>query len=276
MNKTVNKIIYAAQDTARALAKESLDAFVFWLYFSYRPFRVGIMSTNFLEEVLGEHSLRQRLERLHNKGFIRKIKGHGTSFVFAKQGRFDFVSSEVGLKAENFRKGWDGKWRLVIYDIPSKRKGDRDAFRADLIALGFGKIQESCWASCYDQTKQIREFCDQRGILKNVCIYEGAFFAGKNEIALVEEAWKLNELAAAYRDIEERARALIRDVKTEDVPLREYFLKYVELFADYKALLVRDPFLPKSFSSSWSLREKAENALTGLLSNLTPGGAIKS
>lgn len=43
----------------------------------------------------------------------------------------------------------DGKWRLVIFDIPEKRKRDRDALRRKLLELGFVRLQDSVFASPY-------------------------------------------------------------------------------------------------------------------------------
>ena len=43
----------------------------------------------------------------------------------------------------------DGKWRLIIFDIPEQRKRDRDALRRKLIELGFTRLQDSVFASPY-------------------------------------------------------------------------------------------------------------------------------
>ncbi|TAK57074.1 hypothetical protein EPO17_02940 [Patescibacteria group bacterium] len=46
-------------------------------------------------------------------------------------------------------KKWDGKWRVLIFDIPNKRKGLRDKVRHSLIDVGFCKIQQSVWVYPY-------------------------------------------------------------------------------------------------------------------------------
>lgn len=45
---------------------------------------------------------------------------------------------------------WDGKWRLLIFDIPEYRKSTRDAIRRTLISLGFARLQDSVWVYPYD------------------------------------------------------------------------------------------------------------------------------
>jgi CRISPR-associated endonuclease Cas2 len=45
---------------------------------------------------------------------------------------------------------WDGIWRLVIFDIPTKRRLRRDALRNQLKRVGFRQLQESVWITPYD------------------------------------------------------------------------------------------------------------------------------
>ena len=47
-------------------------------------------------------------------------------------------------------KRWDKKWRVLIFDIPEKRKGLRDKVRLTLVSLGFRQLQKSVWVYPYD------------------------------------------------------------------------------------------------------------------------------
>lgn len=40
---------------------------------------------------------------------------------------------------------WDKKWRLVIFDIPEKKKHGREILRSKLKELGFHQFQKSCF-----------------------------------------------------------------------------------------------------------------------------------
>ena len=42
-------------------------------------------------------------------------------------------------------KRWDGKWRVIIYDIPTAKRKASNAFREKLRALGFFPLQKSVW-----------------------------------------------------------------------------------------------------------------------------------
>jgi hypothetical protein len=45
---------------------------------------------------------------------------------------------------------WDGKWRVLIFDIPEYRKGLRDKIRHTLMSIGFERLQNSVWIYPYD------------------------------------------------------------------------------------------------------------------------------
>jgi DNA-binding transcriptional regulator PaaX len=47
-------------------------------------------------------------------------------------------------------KRWDGKWRVLIFDIPERRKGTREQVRRTLLRIGFTRLQDSVWVYPYD------------------------------------------------------------------------------------------------------------------------------
>lgn len=59
--------------------------------------------------------------------------------------QYKFEEMEIKIPSK-----WDGLWRLVMFDIPDKRKQAREALRAKLKVLGFHKFQESIFVHPYD------------------------------------------------------------------------------------------------------------------------------
>ncbi|MEK7614084.1 MAG: CRISPR-associated endonuclease Cas2 [Patescibacteria group bacterium] len=47
-------------------------------------------------------------------------------------------------------KRWDKKWRVLIFDIPEKKRLLRDKVRLTLSAIGFRRLQHSVWVYPYD------------------------------------------------------------------------------------------------------------------------------
>jgi len=262
MGKTVKRIQYALKDVGMALSQESSECLLFWLYFCYRPFRTVMFNGFLTDQIYAFEHLRQRMYWFNKKGYIKRIKNNRqTWFTFNKEERFRFLDDAVGEKAGRFKQPWDKKWRLVIYDIPNKFTGARDALRRYLVGLGFGRVQLSSWASCYDYSADIHDFCRQYKILNFVCIYEGQFFSGMDTNKLVEKAWDLTGLSERYQAITDESVEYIRDIETQKVKMKDYYEKYCRLFAEFKAALSDDPFLPREFSGAWEYRTKAEESL---------------
>ncbi len=58
---------------------------------------------------------------------------------------------------------WDGVWRIVIFDIPEKKRVARDFLRAKLRELGFYKLQKSVLITpwdCKDIVDFVKHFYD--------------------------------------------------------------------------------------------------------------------
>lgn len=50
---------------------------------------------------------------------------------------------------------WDGKWRMVIFDVPNDKNNKRIAFKDKIKSLGFQMIQRSVWMYPYECGKEI-------------------------------------------------------------------------------------------------------------------------
>jgi len=65
-------------------------------------------------------------------------------------------------------KTWDGKWRMVIYDVARHKAALRNIFRTTLRRLGFYNVQESVWIFPYPCEKEISFLRDYCGIGSDV------------------------------------------------------------------------------------------------------------
>jgi DNA-binding transcriptional regulator PaaX len=100
--------------------------------------------------------------KLKKRGFIR-IKNRGgqiyISLTKAGKKRAGWLQID-SLKIKKPRE-WDGKWRLVAFDISQPRLIYREALRGKLKELGFHQFQKSIWAhpyNCKDEINLIKRF----------------------------------------------------------------------------------------------------------------------
>lgn len=71
---------------------------------------------------------------------------------------YDFENIELKAKKR------DGRWRLVIFDIPEDKKSSREIFRRKLLQLGLTRFQDSVFACAYPCKKEIDFLCHFLGI----------------------------------------------------------------------------------------------------------------
>lgn len=100
--------------------------------------------------------------RLERAGCIRiERKGKQIYLRLTEKGKRMAGWLQVdALKIKKPRK-WDGKWRIVIFDISQLKKFYRELFRGKLKELGFYPLQKSVWIhpfDCRDEIELLREF----------------------------------------------------------------------------------------------------------------------
>lgn len=95
--------------------------------------------------------VQRSLSRLIKKGYVRIEKDGDKKFVrlTAKGEKFAALMGAGGL-APKKPKRWDGKWRMLIFDVPEKRKQVRRRIRTILHSIGFRRLQDSVWIYPYD------------------------------------------------------------------------------------------------------------------------------
>ncbi len=95
--------------------------------------------------------LRETVSKLKRKGLIEFQEQKGKKvLLLTKKGQQ--VADSVWR--EDFRlkkpRRWDGRWRLVIFDIRENKRGMRDKIRILLSRIGFLRLQNSVWVYPYD------------------------------------------------------------------------------------------------------------------------------
>ncbi|KKS64482.1 MAG: Repressor in ring oxydation complex/ phenylacetic acid degradation pathway related protein (PaaX) [Candidatus Daviesbacteria bacterium GW2011_GWA2_42_7] len=120
------------------------------------------------EYPLKKSDFARAFKRLRERGLVELLSDKELIFRLTDQGR----DKALWQKIKESRDKWDGKWRLVVWDIPEKRRVARDLLRFKLKQLGFTQWQKSVWASKINCTEVLRNFIKQVGIEDWVMIIE--------------------------------------------------------------------------------------------------------
>ncbi|MBT9171409.1 MAG: CRISPR-associated endoribonuclease Cas2 [Actinobacteria bacterium] len=94
---------------------------------------------------------------LKKRGLI-KIKNleNKKAIILTPQGSEKALKIKYKMMDKKKRK--DGKWQMIIFDIPEKKRRLRDLLRENLNFLGYKMLQKSIWVCPYDVTKETEEF----------------------------------------------------------------------------------------------------------------------
>ena len=89
---------------------------------------------------------------------IKRLEKQEMIAIKEKENKISIEITEKGKRRlleydfENLQrksKKRDGKWRLVIFDIPEGKKKNRDAFRKKLVQIGCIRLQDSVFVSAF-------------------------------------------------------------------------------------------------------------------------------
>jgi DNA-binding transcriptional regulator PaaX len=120
---------------------------------------------------------KRRLFRIVREFYNERIidykedKNGNVKIILTKDGKqraLEYQIDKIELKKP---KKWDGKWRMVIFDIPEKNKKAREALRRKLRELGFKELQKSIFVipfECEDEIDFIVEVFQIRSCVRFV------------------------------------------------------------------------------------------------------------
>lgn len=95
-----------------------------------------------------------KLYNLQRRGYIVKRKKNNNSFFhLTPKGKLRILKY---LQLERLKiKKWDGRWRVIIFDLPESIKKWREYLRNELKGLGFYPLQESVYVTPYPVTGEL-------------------------------------------------------------------------------------------------------------------------
>ena len=112
-------------------------------------------------EPFDERRLRRRIKELQGKKMVQVYQTTEGFFVkVTKKGKQKLLKYRLDDFSIETPKAWDGKWRLVAYDIPKEKDGIRDHIRGILKEIGFLQIQKSLYLYPYE-CEEVIEFIRQ-------------------------------------------------------------------------------------------------------------------
>lgn len=83
-------------------------------------------------------------------GYVKKeYVENKPAFLLTEKGVRQLDLYRMRDKAQERPEKWDGKWRIVMFDVFEKRRKARDLLRRELASFGFRRLQNSVWIYPY-------------------------------------------------------------------------------------------------------------------------------
>lgn len=109
---------------------------------------------------------RQGVYNLAHRGILKQTNG---TYHLTSAGK-KWLDGQL-LRHHRYRgTSWDKRWRIVIFDIPSRMERQRHSFRNQLKRLGFKMIQRSIFVIPYPCEREIADICRKLSLFSYVDI----------------------------------------------------------------------------------------------------------
>ena len=96
--------------------------------------------------------VKSTLNRLMDRGLVmfKKSKNGKVYACLTDKGRQELLKYKLEELIINTPRRWDGKWRVVTFDIKELKRTARNQLRKELISVGFVRLQNSVWVYPYE------------------------------------------------------------------------------------------------------------------------------
>lgn len=131
---------------------------------------------------------------------------------------------------------WDGKWRILSYEIPEKKRDLRDRLRREVAGWGLGPWHRSFWLTPHPIIDNLRSLVSQKEEEQYIQAFEASHVFGNREI-LIEKVWQKSLLDKKYREVFKRWH----DILSHE---GDKMSKYQKVINEYVSILRDDPGLP--------------------------------
>jgi phenylacetic acid degradation operon negative regulatory protein len=203
------------------------------------------------------NGLLKQTERLERRSLIERKSNSRNERLYrlSAQGRVQALGGRD--PEERWGREWDGRWRLVIFDVPAGQNAQRERLRRYLRRQGFGYLQDSVWITPDSLEEERRILVGGKIDVESLILMEAHPCAGESDAEIVSGAWDFERINQRYarhlRVLGERPRGAGTGKEAGKLLLRWAKREYQE----WLAAVSNDPLLPARILPSNYLGRRA-------------------
>ena len=116
-------------------------------------------------------ALREAIRKLYENKLVdaRDNPDGSTTITLTQEGKYKALTYKLDAMEIKRPASWDKKWRVILFDIPEKRRKLRDALRRHFRELGCYELQKSVFVhpfECRDEIDFLIEFYHTRPFVR--------------------------------------------------------------------------------------------------------------
>lgn len=196
-------------------------------------------------------AVRSTLSRMARKGWLR-TRREGRHSFYTITPKAEKLLQEGATRIYQPRQDpWDGRWFVLHYSIPERKRHRRHRLRQRLTWLGFGRLGPGVWISPRDLRQEVTEVTEALKLTNQVYLFAGEYFGPPHEQEIVNQCWGLVELNRAYRAFIDRHKPgweqFMAQSNNGDINAHAAFVQRFLLVHEYRSFPYVDPNLPPQF-----------------------------
>lgn len=144
-----------------------------------------------IDRVALSYRINRTLKKLASEGDIVLQMMNDRTFAFiTPSGRHKQRSLRLSSDTRMMSMSWDGKWRIIILDVPESDKEKRNALRYLLKKADFVCLKNSVWISPYPYEHMFEEMKQDLNLTNEIMIMVTDQIDSESERAFRECFWR--------------------------------------------------------------------------------------
>jgi phenylacetic acid degradation operon negative regulatory protein len=145
-----------------------------------------------------------------------------------------------------WQRSWDGRWRLLMFDLPSHRQTLRLRLWRWLRQSRLGYLQHSVWVSPDPVTSETVPLRQLKLTPESFLVVEGRPTGADTDLDLVRGAWDFTEINRRYQQVCDSAGRGLGMARSGNFKPAEFRCWLADDRAAWLAAIILDPFLPEA------------------------------
>ncbi|MBI3852026.1 MAG: hypothetical protein HY298_17345 [Verrucomicrobia bacterium] len=173
----LNLLLWSAEKLARPTFRNLTDSYESWAY------RNGLLK---------QTAILERQQYLERNPAVPDDRMYRLTW----QGRLHALGGRD--PQTHWSREWDGRWRLVLFDVPTTQNTHRARLRRYLRDKGFGYLQNSVWITPDSLKEERRILVGGKINVESLLLLEARPCAGESDAEIVAGAWDFERINRRY------------------------------------------------------------------------------